>query len=210
MRTTTTARPNANNGTNVGTTNLTSAQIAGGDTFNGSSQNINVADSGSLDITGNFTLSAWFSKTSNSGWDAIVSKGSTTSQINYYLATTGTELAIGFTDSGGTWRELVTSGLGLTTGTWYHAAATYDDTANTWKLYLDGNQVASASTTYSVVANTGTLTIGKSPWGEWFAGSLDEVKIESITRSADWIRTQFNNQDAPTVRTLRCDRRSRQ
>ena len=32
----------------------------------------------------------------------------------------------------------------------------------------------------------------------YFDGSVDEVEISTVARSADWIKTQYNNQNSPT------------
>ncbi len=189
---------NANAGTNSGSTNLASAKISAGDTFNGTSQFISVNDSASLDITGNLTISAWIRKTSNSGYDTIAAKSVGGNDYNYYFSTSGDELEFGFTTTPGSYQFVASSAVNLATNTWYHVVATYDDAANSMRLYLDGAQVASGSTTGSLVTNAGALQLGRSTTaGEFFDGSLDEVKIEAVTQSAGWIQTQYRNQSTP-------------
>ncbi len=187
---------NANNATNSGTTAVANAKIAGGDQFNGISSKLATSDSNSLDVTGNLTVSGWFNSSNLSGYKALVAKGTSSTAVNYYVATKGTELQFAFYAAGGL-RSFTTSGAGLTTGTWYNFAVTYDDTANSVKFYLNGDQIYSATTTHSIVANSGALTIGTSPWNEWFNGSIDEIKIEATTKSASWIQTQYSSQNSP-------------
>jgi protocadherin Fat 4 len=187
---------NANNGTNSGGTNLASSKIGAGETFNGTNAKITVADSNSLDITSALTVSGWFNSSNLSSYKAFVSKGTSTTGLNYYVATKGTELEFEYYN--GSLRQFTTSGLGLTTGTWYHFATTYDDASDTIKMYLNGSQVYSnTSATTAMVSNSTALTIGTSPWNEWYNGSLDEIRIDSTARSADWIQAQYLNQDSP-------------
>ncbi|MCW0218136.1 MAG: Ig-like domain-containing protein, partial [Prosthecobacter sp.] len=75
---------------------------------------------------------------------------------------------------------------------WHHAAVTYDGDARTWKLYLDGIEVGSATTTngalprYDSIQHFGLGTaLNSSGVREGaFAGTLDEVRVWNYARSA--------------------------
>ena len=53
------------------------------------------------------------------------------------------------------------------------------------RLYVNGSQVSSRAVSGSIVTTTGALRIGgNNIWGEWFAGSIDEVRIYNRALSA--------------------------
>lgn len=43
------------------------------------------------------------------------------------------------------------------------------------------------------------LYIGSNASNEYFSGSIDEVRVSNIARSADWIATEYNNQSSPST-----------
>lgn len=187
---------NVNHLTNSGAANLFPAVIGAGETFNGTSSFVSAADNSSLDITSRLTVSGWFQSSDLTGYRTLVSKGDLTTSVNYYVATYGTELE--FEHSNGGLTQYTSVGAGLVADTWYHFAVTYDDASNTVQMYLNGNAIYSTSTaTTGLTANSGSLTMGQSPWGEWLSGSLDEIRIASTVRSAGWIATEYNNQISP-------------
>ncbi|HEU0119018.1 MAG TPA: DUF2341 domain-containing protein [Bryobacteraceae bacterium] len=81
-------------------------------------------------------------------------------------------------------------------GTWHHVVYTYDGTTN--RLYVDGTEVT--NNTNSV--NSGSpdmIHLGSTNYNtEYFAGTLDEVRIASVTRSAAWIAAEYGNQNSPS------------
>ena len=90
---------------------------------------------------------------------------------------------------------------------WHHAVVTFD-TNDTSALYVDGQQVASGwnnqigySADYNYFLGTGYTFLDNLGDWDWlyFNGSLDEVDISNVARSADWIRTEYNNQGSPST-----------
>jgi hypothetical protein len=81
----------------------------------------------------------------------------------------------------------------LTKGAWYYVAGVFNGTTLT--LYLNGASVATGSWTGSIGS------ISQVGIGDWtyngFTGKIDETRISNIARSADWIKTEYNNQSAP-------------
>ena len=73
------------------------------------------------------------------------------------------------------------------TNTWTHLAATYDGT--TLRIYANGTQVSTKTLSGNVIASTGALRIGgNAVWGEYFQGSIDEVRLYRRVLSAAEIR----------------------
>lgn len=83
-------------------------------------------------------------------------------------------------------------------GTWVCVAGVYDGT--TQALYLDGSSIASgaapAPTIGSSPIGVGYDLFTKSTAGSW-DGSIDEVRISTVARSAGWIATEYANQSSP-------------
>ncbi len=76
-------------------------------------------------------------------------------------------------------------------GTWHHAAATYDGATATWKLFLDGVQVGSATAAvgarprFDTIQHFGIATAMNSSGVREgaFAGRIDEVRLWNIVRT---------------------------
>ena len=70
---------------------------------------------------------------------------------------------------------------------WSHLALTYD--GGTLRLYLNGSQVSSRATTGTIRRTTDPLWIGGNhPYGEYFQGLIDEVRIYDRVLSAPDVR----------------------
>ena len=69
-------------------------------------------------------------------------------------------------------------------GTWHHVAATYDGTIRT--LYLDGKAIGSDQprSAHVMPAEASNLRIGSTNSGEFFNGSIDEVRVWNVARTA--------------------------
>ncbi len=77
---------------------------------------------------------------------------------------------------------------------WHHAVFAYESGNAT--LYIDGQLAGKAGRgTPLKVANPAMLTIGGWAGENNFIGELDEVRVSQVTRSADWIKLQFENQN---------------
>ena len=77
-----------------------------------------------------------------------------------------------------------------------------DGSGDLAKLYIDGIQ-AGASVDISglgSVTNAEPFTIGSHGGpGKYFNGILDEVRISSVLRDAQWVETEYNNQSSPST-----------
>lgn len=79
----------------------------------------------------------------------------------------------------------------ITDGVWHHAAVTYDGSAGTWTLYLDGAQVGTAATAAGVLPRYDSIQhfgIGSSfnstgVASGAFAGVIDEVRVWNYART---------------------------
>jgi hypothetical protein len=106
--------------------------------------------------------------------------------------------------------QLVNTGADLTVAattavaasTWTHvcAVATYVSTTESVTMYVNGVAAGSGSKTGSQgTDNTQILYVGKGNLVGALAGSIDEIRISSTNRSANWIATEYNNQSSPST-----------
>ena len=101
----------------------------------------------------------------------------------------------------------------ISVNTWYYAVGTFSYTgtgqyAGNWNVYLNGTQ-NNASTNNFNFAGTATGNFSGASWRlannpRWPDPGvqtsnviLDEVRVSNTVRSAGWIRTEYNNQNAP-------------
>ena len=87
----------------------------------------------------------------------------------------------------------------LAASTWTQVAGTYD--GSTLTILENGVSKGTKSKAMAIAANTGSLLIGKSSgslaYEKNFQGSLEDIRVSSTARSADWLLTEYNNQSAP-------------
>ncbi len=72
---------------------------------------------------------------------------------------------------------------------WTHIAVTYD--GNIIKIYRDGTYVNQAI--IGAITDNGTVSLRLGNWGGSYRiiGSLDELKVSNISKSADWIKQDY-------------------
>lgn len=189
---------NGNNSTNTSSEPTKAAgQIGEGQSFDGST-NIASTNNSSLNITDNITVSAWVNISSLSATvdDGIV--GKCNFRNGYALARKHWSSHLSFTVGDGSTSANAASTQDLVAGQWAYLVGTA--TAN-GSMYLYKNGVQIGTGTAGIIVNSGnTLKIGddeKITPGH-FHGSIDEVRVSNIARSADWISTEFTNQSDAT------------
>lgn len=87
---------------------------------------------------------------------------------------------------------ITASNTPIVNGQWYHAAVTYDGTTATWKMYLDGIEVGSATAAAGALPRYDSVqhfaigaALNSSGVREGaFAGLIDEVRVWNSARSA--------------------------
>jgi hypothetical protein len=190
---------NTNNGTDQGATD-TSGYIGGGAAFNGSNQYVSVNNSSSLQSSQNVTASAWIYAASSltTNHTGVISKGTGTSAHDYLFGFYNKELKFSCNNGGG-WSNLYST-VAPTLNTW-NAVTWVWRSGNTVDFYLNG-QFQQTVTGASCAVTTSPLYFGEtSPTSSdnKFPGDLDEIRLSRIARSANWIATEYNNQNSPTT-----------
>jgi hypothetical protein len=184
---------NANNATTGTLPTQTAGQIGNGQSFDGTTQSVGVPDAASLNIPTDGTFSVWF-KLGDLRQSDLFEKGG---NGGYAAWPDNANLWWG-PQYGYTPQWAIASGA-LTAGQWYRLDGVSQ--AGLQYLYLNGALVAQ-STQVSSFLNPGTLQFGHGVDG-FFKGSLDELRISDVVRSAGWIATEYNSQVSPgTFATL--------
>ena len=176
-----------NTGALSGATWTTAGKYGNGLIFNGTNARVSVPDAASLHLTTAMTLEAWVKPSVATGvWRDVIYKGND----NYYLE--GTSNPSGVPASGGTFAGSPLYGASaLAVNTWSHLATTYDGT--TLRLYVNGVQVASRAQTGAITVSTNPLEIGGDLLnGQYFNGTIDEVRLYNRALSASEIQTDMN------------------
>jgi hypothetical protein len=147
--------------------------------FNGTNSWVTVADAASLDLSTGMTLEAWVFPTAlGSGvWRNVIIKERSGGEVFNLYASADTNAPALFVVQSATGSPIPLRGTSpLPLSTWSHLAATYDNA--TLRLYVNGVVVASRALTGPLLTSTGDLRIGgNSLWGEFFQGSIDEVRV---------------------------------
>ena len=182
------ASGNGNTGTLAGATWTGSGKINGALSFNGTSSRVDVPNAASLQLTTAMTLEAWVNPTTiTSKWRDVIYKG----RDNYYLEASSTNAGkpVGAGIIGGV--NTKASGTApLATNTWTHLATTYDGAA--LKLYVNGNLVRTTAVTGTLATSASPLQIGgDSIFGQYFAGTIDEIRIYNTALTQTQIQTDM-------------------
>jgi hypothetical protein len=185
---------NGNNGTlQGGAAWTTSGRYGNAISFNGTNAYVNVPNSSSVQLTTAMTLEAWINPTLRNGvWRDVIYKGND----KYYLeadSTSGKPVAGGIL--GGSYGEIYGPSA-VTTNTWTHLAGTYDGA--TLRLYVNGVQVNSRAQTGAIAISTNALQFGgDSIYGQYFQGTIDEIRIYNRALSATEIQGDMNTPVTP-------------
>ncbi len=203
---------NGNDGTLVdadGDTIATTGKIGGAVDFNGDADYINIADNDTLSY-GNgtsdtpFSISAWINMDAHNNF--IIASKSGGGASEYELRNISTLLSSYVYDQSATAYRGRQYSVDFATflDTWIHVSMTYDGTgSNTgFDIYVNGvlfdNQDFTGSA-YTAMENTATpLIIGSNPYFSLFSnGEIDNMSIVGSELSAEWIATEYANQNNP-------------
>lgn len=160
-------------------------QVGGAADFNGSGDVISVPHADTLSLQAEFTFSAWFRLDAvlASGSYRILSKESLGQNDNYFLSLQDGALYLGIDG------EFFSPPYSFFPGVWYHVAATFDDDADEVRIYVDGVEELSVSTSARLAPNTDPLYLGSNWQGgtKGFRGPLDEIRIYNYALAAEEI-----------------------
>ena len=141
------------------------------------------------------TLSAWIKTTSQDG--TVMSWGADNPGQKWYFRTqsaNGTVGAIRVEVNGG----YNVGNTAVHDDQWHHVVATFEDDgtpdAVDVLLYVDGAADGSSASLAETINTASSLDVRLGVGGARFDGSIDEARISSVVRSADWIMASYSNQ----------------
>ena len=130
--------------------------------------------SGSLDVESSLTLETWVNPTSIADYPKLIWRdGLDGSPYSLGMVWGDGSIGFGITTTAGCFS--VYAYRSILPDTWTHIAATYDGLM--LRLYINGQLANASEGAGSIVASTRDLWLGRAPWGEGFAGTLDDVRI---------------------------------
>jgi MYXO-CTERM domain-containing protein len=201
-------------------TSITSAtgKMGNGASLNGTSSYVAMNSGSSLIVSGgnDFTFSIWFNTGDTLG-SLFTLRDSTNGNpvmdlmigMDGINTNNGRLMVLSRDDSGSGLGDVVSSST-VNNSTWHHATATRSGT--TLSLYLDGALAASPGTVTvtSGAISTDLRNLGREArWVQdtyttpstniYLSGTLDEARASNVARSADWIITDYNNQNSPST-----------
>ena len=201
---------NVNNGTNNSAT-ATTGKVDGGASFNGTTANIDIGAVYSFSKTTPMTLSCWINtgsaalQTMMADWNIGVTAGweFTLSEFN------AGKIGILYTDANGTNYFGRRGGTNVNDSTWRLIVATFDGSAANTGINLYVNGAVETHTNLSLgsgdpgsLGNT-DMRIGcrrlTSATNQFWSGSLDEIRVSNVVRSADWCLAEYNNMSSPST-----------
>ena len=190
-------------GTNQGSSAVTGI-IGGGQHFDGS----DYVDLGSnrpfARNTSQATLSAWINTDTLAADGQIVGflrgPGGHSARSRFEIVREGNEIAVyaKSTDTTSASEGLVTTTGAIQVGQWHQVVATVDFATDSIKIYVDGQEQATSGSVSFVNNSTpdtnsmqGTVGVEENLSLSFFSGSIDEVRISTVARNADWVHAQF-------------------
>jgi len=189
--------PNDSVGSNHGTLNggmgyNSSGKIGQAFSLDGTDDYVNAPDSASLDVGTDYTKHVWFKADVVSGTKAIFLQGDDDLQGgNNYMRVNSSVLSYGVRASG-----TITGPTTLSTDIWYQGCLTYD--GGTIRLYLDGSEEVSGTTTINMNADS-RIAIGA--WVNpvdhnphaccYFDGLIDDAGLWDEALTADEVKSLY-------------------
>ena len=163
--------------------------------FNGTTSNVSLGASNAL-ITNNsaWTIAIRFNLDTIASNTRIFNLTTTlTNTAARILIGNTSQITFSYRNGGGTLTDFYT-GTGLAVNTWYHAVLTYDGT--TYKAYIDGVQVGTATNTFAGFS-TGTAYIGWLSGGNYFDGNICDARVYDGRALSSYEVTALYNSGVP-------------
>lgn len=173
-----------------------SAEIGYAQEFDGSERYISIPSSSSLELDTHLTIEAWVKIAGSSGdYMGIAGKLDDTDDNGYTLVRHSDNRFRFWVGNGG--MSSVDSDNTYTDSDWHHVVGVIDDGTN--YLYIDGT-LQTDTDSRDLVDSHYEAHIGRQYYNydnRFWNGIIDEVRISEISRLAEWITTEYNNQNDP-------------
>ena len=189
---------NGNAGVNQGATPAT-GEIGGSAYLNGSSA---IAISNPMNApvgSGPLTLETWFKLPNGSpNQEDLLSTGANVASGSRAA------LFLGNGYIGVEFQNFYVAGSFSPDTNWHHIAAVFPSGAtqtSSSQIYLDGSPLLAGGNSGTLNIVNSELVAGRYPTypGAYYTGWLDEARVSTAARSADWIATEYSNQSNPNT-----------
>lgn len=192
------------------TPNPATGKIGGGQDFESGTGDYANRTSAPIVVTSAYTVETWLNLESLTASRTVVSEGCTGggcvgpsggSPTWFIKINSSGKFLITCKNDSDVGEDSTASTTVLSTSTWYHLVATRSGTTLAW--YLNGAADLSQTHTMGSYANTARMAGGAVDRNTTitlsFDGILDELRMNNIARSADWIATEYNNQSSSST-----------
>jgi hypothetical protein len=161
--------------------------------FDGVNDRVTIPSSSLLNLTTGMTLETWVYPTTATNYRAIAVKLSGVDSVYWFGVSPGPKASIFLAPSGAP--EVALHSATLPLNTWSHISFTYN--TGTLRLYLNGLLAGTITTASSLPASSDPLMVGGDPWGQYFQGRIDELRIYSRALTQTEIQTDMNKSIGP-------------
>ncbi|MHC4989690.1 MAG: LamG domain-containing protein, partial [Planctomycetota bacterium] len=173
----------------AGSTTDATGQISGADEFDGTNDHI---DFPAMDFGDTFTLEAWIKPPSGTQYCIISNSVSGGSADGFKLFIPNSNSLSLETGNGSNGNAALTAVGLFSWDQWAHVAVQVDRASGSAAIYHNGADVTTDTTIRTDFQNTSNWRIGRFlVSGYEFDGSIDEPRVSSVVRSADWIKAQY-------------------
>jgi len=162
-------------------------KINGADRYPDSANNYTKVKTGNIIGTGtDVTFESWVYVSASADYDRVFTHGASDRELQ--IVWTSGQLNVARFD--GTATPVPQKAVSVSSGTWVHFAWVFDGT--TESLYVNGVPGTSRTPAYfSAASSDGNYIASRNSSNSFFNGSLDEMRISSVVRSANWINAQY-------------------
>lgn len=172
-------------------------QVDGSLNFDGSDDYVSVGNPASLNISGPTTIEAWINLNVPQGtmdtYARVFNKWKGSSGgYGLFFGSTNTTITMQ-TANGST--DAIARTYTFTPDNWYYVVGTWSPSPGAKAIYINGlveNSGSSSNTTINIVSQD--VQFAGAATANSLNGRIDEARVSSVARSADWIKTSYNNQ----------------
>jgi hypothetical protein len=179
-----------NHGTVAGAAWTRSGRNGGALVFDGLDDVVTVPDSASLRLSAGMTVSAWVKPASLSGWRSVAGKEAPSSHAYALYANNGSQQPTGLVSVDSA-EVPVNCQQQLPLDAWSHIGVTFDGT--TLRFFVNGSSAGTRAVSGNILQTSGALRIGgNSVFGEWFHGTIDDLRVYDRALSDAEIQADMN------------------
>ncbi len=180
-------------------------QINGGKEFDGLNDYIAVPDSPSLKFgTGDFTVSLW-TKLDDPGTTQYLINKYPGGGVPGFHVSINSDGVLWVMEHGNTLDFSVAGTTKINNSTWHYLTYVRNSNTGYREIWVDGARQANAIYGVDNIDTTDKMVISgryTTPTTTWAQGKIDEIRLSGTARSADWIKTSYNNQQYPENYTV--------